>query len=296
MICSLGGGFRLESVMQAVKTSRQGLSAAQPRLSADAVSCQESPEACTLGHKFGLESALQATETLGCNVSAVQSAQSVDALSCPESPTSSWSMSVAQSVHSVDALSHQESPTSSWNLSAARSVRSWDAVSHKECSTACAFDDSGGLDTSRLVTLLAQLLNRSDGGEGEEEDAGSPHHGRSPEATNLGRGAPDVPVHRQKPEGDAEHGSEERQTRNLFYRTRLCAHFKAGRCRKGHLCHYAHCSEEVRAPPDLRWTKVCPVVAAGGTCTNSACTFAPTLQDLHRRGCSTPGSVVSAAL
>ncbi|KAL1202855.1 Zinc finger CCCH domain-containing protein 39 [Cardamine amara subsp. amara] len=44
-------------------------------------------------------------------------------------------------------------------------------------------------------------------------------------------------------------------TANIFYKTRMCAKFRAGTCRNGELCNFAHGIEDLRQPPS-NWQEI----------------------------------------
>lgn len=57
-------------------------------------------------------------------------------------------------------------------------------------------------------------------------------------------------------------------------KTSMCRHFAQGRCRWEKSCKFAHYQSELRAKPNLRGTKMCPLLLAGSKCENPDCTFA----------------------
>lgn len=54
----------------------------------------------------------------------------------------------------------------------------------------------------------------------------------------------------------------------------MCKFFLTNACQRGSLCAYAHSEAEIRAPPNLRCTQLCPMVVAGMGCINADCKFA----------------------
>uniref|UniRef100_A0A7S4VNK8 C3H1-type domain-containing protein n=1 Tax=Alexandrium monilatum TaxID=311494 RepID=A0A7S4VNK8_9DINO len=65
-------------------------------------------------------------------------------------------------------------------------------------------------------------------------------------------------------------------------KTQLCKFHQRGKCTKGRNCTFAHSSEELRAPPDLRRTKLCPDVISKGRCDVSECRFAHDVDEVRR--------------
>lgn len=67
-----------------------------------------------------------------------------------------------------------------------------------------------------------------------------------------------------------------------FGKTRLCSNHASGRCTNGSSCRFAHGADELRAPPDLYKTRICPAVAYGGICAfGVACTYAHCEEELR---------------
>ncbi|CAK0893376.1 unnamed protein product, partial [Prorocentrum cordatum] len=72
------------------------------------------------------------------------------------------------------------------------------------------------------------------------------------------------------------------RARSKFLKTRYCEFFfTRGRCRKRHRCTFAHSEAELRPLPDLRFTKMCPSVAAGGKCAQEDCMYAHSPHELR---------------
>jgi len=72
------------------------------------------------------------------------------------------------------------------------------------------------------------------------------------------------------------------RVRSKFQKTKYCDFFiKRGRCRKRHRCMFAHSEAELRPLPDLRFTKMCPSVVAGGECAQEDCTYAHSPHELR---------------
>mmetsp|Transcript_26032 Transcript_26032/g.69206 ORF Transcript_26032/g.69206 Transcript_26032/m.69206 type:complete len:499 (-) Transcript_26032:466-1962(-) len=57
-------------------------------------------------------------------------------------------------------------------------------------------------------------------------------------------------------------------------KTKMCMFFLTGSCGRGGQCKFAHSKDELKAPPDLRCTKLCPVQAQTGNCSEAGCAFA----------------------
>mmetsp|Transcript_26031 Transcript_26031/g.69201 ORF Transcript_26031/g.69201 Transcript_26031/m.69201 type:complete len:502 (-) Transcript_26031:386-1891(-) len=57
-------------------------------------------------------------------------------------------------------------------------------------------------------------------------------------------------------------------------KTKLCTFFLKGACGRGGQCKFAHSADELKALPDLRCTKLCPVQARTGSCSVKGCAFA----------------------
>uniref|UniRef100_A0A7S4SUK1 C3H1-type domain-containing protein n=1 Tax=Alexandrium monilatum TaxID=311494 RepID=A0A7S4SUK1_9DINO len=65
-------------------------------------------------------------------------------------------------------------------------------------------------------------------------------------------------------------------------KTRLCQFYQRGKCKRGHECTFAHSGDELRAPPDLACTKLCPDVISTGRCDNGGCRFAHVEDEVWR--------------
>ncbi|XP_026193272.1 zinc finger CCCH domain-containing protein 33 [Cyclospora cayetanensis] len=74
--------------------------------------------------------------------------------------------------------------------------------------------------------------------------------------------------------------------RRVFHKTQLCKHLERGYCRNGTSCPFAHSREELRPPPTLSKTMICPDVKAGGICqrvmSGQSCSFAHCSQELRQ--------------
>jgi len=57
-------------------------------------------------------------------------------------------------------------------------------------------------------------------------------------------------------------------------KTKMCKFYLANKCDRGDECSYAHSQEELRIPPDLAGTQLCPVILEGRACKNICCRFA----------------------
>lgn len=64
------------------------------------------------------------------------------------------------------------------------------------------------------------------------------------------------------------------QPSSLFTKTQMCKFQAAGKCKRGAACFFAHSRQELRAAPDLRCTRICPTLVAGGRCVNPKCNYA----------------------
>eukprot|EP00930_Biecheleria_cincta_P051894 TRINITY_DN3710_c0_g1_i4.p1 TRINITY_DN3710_c0_g1~~TRINITY_DN3710_c0_g1_i4.p1 ORF type:complete len:415 (-),score=73.91 TRINITY_DN3710_c0_g1_i4:742-1914(-) len=65
-------------------------------------------------------------------------------------------------------------------------------------------------------------------------------------------------------------------------KTKMCKFFLTNACQRGSTCAYAHSEAEIRAPPNLRCTQLCPTAAAGTVCSNADCRFAHDAKELKR--------------
>eukprot|EP00930_Biecheleria_cincta_P051893 TRINITY_DN3710_c0_g1_i3.p1 TRINITY_DN3710_c0_g1~~TRINITY_DN3710_c0_g1_i3.p1 ORF type:complete len:422 (-),score=73.81 TRINITY_DN3710_c0_g1_i3:742-1923(-) len=65
-------------------------------------------------------------------------------------------------------------------------------------------------------------------------------------------------------------------------KTKMCKFFLTNACQRGSTCAYAHSEAEIRAPPNLRCTQLCPSAAAGTVCSNADCRFAHDAKELKR--------------
>lgn len=86
--------------------------------------------------------------------------------------------------------------------------------------------------------------------------------------------------------GDTNGGQELEElparVRSKFQKTKYCEFFfKRGRCRKRTRCMFAHSEAELRPLPDLRFTKMCPFVMQGETCTQEDCMYAHSPHELR---------------
>ncbi|CEM01964.1 unnamed protein product [Vitrella brassicaformis CCMP3155] len=64
------------------------------------------------------------------------------------------------------------------------------------------------------------------------------------------------------------------------YKTKVCRFFLENRCLRGTNCTFAHSTEELRAQPDLRKTKICGMWAKG-KCHDPTCQFAHGAEELR---------------
>eukprot|EP00931_Biecheleriopsis_adriatica_P035807 TRINITY_DN20630_c0_g1_i1.p1 TRINITY_DN20630_c0_g1~~TRINITY_DN20630_c0_g1_i1.p1 ORF type:complete len:343 (-),score=97.74 TRINITY_DN20630_c0_g1_i1:44-1072(-) len=75
-----------------------------------------------------------------------------------------------------------------------------------------------------------------------------------------------------------------------FSKTKLCRFELLGICAKGLQCPFAHGSTELKAPPDLRYTKLCKQLLSQGQCTTPNCTYAHSKDELRNVSSSKEGS------
>jgi len=54
----------------------------------------------------------------------------------------------------------------------------------------------------------------------------------------------------------------------------MCKFYLANQCGRGDVCSYAHSQNELRIPPDLAGTQLCPEILEGRACKNNFCRFA----------------------
>lgn len=78
--------------------------------------------------------------------------------------------------------------------------------------------------------------------------------------------------------------SEARPTPSIFLKTKKCRFFGMGMCTKGAACKFAHSAEEARPMPNLRCTKLCPVLLEKGECRKIGCTYAHAADERRRLG------------
>jgi len=69
---------------------------------------------------------------------------------------------------------------------------------------------------------------------------------------------------------------------SILYKTSLCSFYSAWLCRRGNSCSFAHGDAELRPLPDLRNTKMCPVLRCNGVCCNPTCGFAHSRDDIEK--------------
>ncbi|KAK6588376.1 hypothetical protein RS030_6856 [Cryptosporidium xiaoi] len=78
---------------------------------------------------------------------------------------------------------------------------------------------------------------------------------------------------------DVSDDSEE--THNQFWKTKLCLMFSKGICRNGSQCKFAHGSEELRTPVNLKKTKLCPFWLSSACDSGENCPFAHGTSELR---------------
>eukprot|EP00928_Gymnodinium_smaydae_P025168 TRINITY_DN20129_c0_g6_i1.p1 TRINITY_DN20129_c0_g6~~TRINITY_DN20129_c0_g6_i1.p1 ORF type:complete len:429 (+),score=68.43 TRINITY_DN20129_c0_g6_i1:83-1288(+) len=89
---------------------------------------------------------------------------------------------------------------------------------------------------------------------------------------------------------------EAREEDSVFFKTRKCRYFGMNSCTRGATCRFAHSNAELRSPPDLRYTKLCPTVLAGGSCQNRTCTYAHSAEERRKMGVARRTATVQARL
>jgi len=63
--------------------------------------------------------------------------------------------------------------------------------------------------------------------------------------------------------------------RDQFMKTKMCPHVRAGGCRRGSVCCFAHSASELRSLPNLQKTRLCEMWQKQGSCPNGPnCPFA----------------------
>eukprot|EP00930_Biecheleria_cincta_P060358 TRINITY_DN4601_c0_g1_i2.p1 TRINITY_DN4601_c0_g1~~TRINITY_DN4601_c0_g1_i2.p1 ORF type:complete len:173 (-),score=19.52 TRINITY_DN4601_c0_g1_i2:745-1263(-) len=62
----------------------------------------------------------------------------------------------------------------------------------------------------------------------------------------------------------------------------MCKFFLANKCERGNLCSYAHSQDELRPPPDLSGTQLCPAIMEGRACKDYSCRFAHSAAEVKR--------------
>lgn len=73
-----------------------------------------------------------------------------------------------------------------------------------------------------------------------------------------------------------------KQSRNSqFSKTKMCRFELLGMCTKGTQCPFAHVCVELKPLPDLRCTKLCRELIQFGKCTNKACSYAHSKEELR---------------
>lgn len=73
-----------------------------------------------------------------------------------------------------------------------------------------------------------------------------------------------------------------------FAKTKLCRFEVLGMCTKGLECPFAHGSDELKALPDLRCTKICKTLIDTGVCHEPGCTYAHNRDELRAPGLPRP--------
>lgn len=70
--------------------------------------------------------------------------------------------------------------------------------------------------------------------------------------------------------------------KDMFFKTRLCKFFAAGKCDRGSRCTYAHGEEGKADLPDFYRTRLCPSFLRKGTCVNgTSCAYAHNKNELR---------------
>jgi len=73
-----------------------------------------------------------------------------------------------------------------------------------------------------------------------------------------------------------------RGPRNKFEKTKMCALFLSGHCKKRGRCSFAHSEEEMRPLPNLLQTKLCPKLLNSENCVDKDCAFAHSPEELRQ--------------
>jgi len=70
---------------------------------------------------------------------------------------------------------------------------------------------------------------------------------------------------------------------SILYKTKMCKFYTENRCTRGDSCQFAHGEQELKPLPDLRYTKVCPLLISTGECNHPDCKYAHGKIDLRER-------------
>jgi len=72
----------------------------------------------------------------------------------------------------------------------------------------------------------------------------------------------------------------------LCQKTKLCTFNSQGSCVRGNMCTYAHSEQELRKPPNLSQTKLCPALVNGRDCPDRiTCLFAHEVDETKQHDC-----------
>mmetsp|Transcript_10349 Transcript_10349/g.26776 ORF Transcript_10349/g.26776 Transcript_10349/m.26776 type:complete len:356 (-) Transcript_10349:181-1248(-) len=140
-------------------------------------------------------------------------------------------------------------------------------------------------DAGSLPTLLGSVLNlQVEELQWDQTQEGPGDMGSTPMGV-----APSMNTNDSCQSGEAA-GSREivgtAMARRKFHKSKLCAFFPQGRCRKKDECQFAHSLDEVH--PLLRRTKLCPMLLVHGECNNADCQFAHSMSELREKERRTP--------
>jgi hypothetical protein len=88
-------------------------------------------------------------------------------------------------------------------------------------------------------------------------------------------GLVDVPFPPRTPVGEEKARAPPAPPAGLFRKTKQCMFYQIGNCARGAACAFAHGGQELRPLPDLKKTKMCPLVMKHGRCMDGAtCVYA----------------------
>jgi len=79
----------------------------------------------------------------------------------------------------------------------------------------------------------------------------------------------------------APSGFQPKEGLHPLYKTRLCRHYKVGKCKAGESCSFAHNADDKRGSPDFQNTSLCATLLRDGICERAGCRYAHSQEQLR---------------